>query len=305
MGGTALGTLGLMITAVLLSAAVVAILAPEARRLHAKAHQRYARSSLAGRISSGTLFLVCGGLATVALVSALVTILTAVAGHELTAFDRAVVAWTADHRVAWNETLVIALTDAGGVVTLAGLLAATAAFAAYRLRSWRPVMVAAVAGGGGALLVAVIKVMIERDRPDPLYRAIAEDGFALPSGHATSAVVVLGTVAWLISMTAGSRKPAATAWIAAVVLAAGIGLSRVYLGVHYPSDVAAGWVLGAAWLITTAIATRLPGLTLPSRHSSDPRPAHSEGRATTIITAGAATGFTAILSAVGLTVLFP
>lgn len=70
----------------------------------------------------------------------------------------------------------------------------------------------------------------------------------------------------------------------------------------------AGWALGASWLITTVIATRLPGLTLPSRSNSgppapDPRPENSEGRATTIITAGAITGFTAILSAVGLTIL--
>jgi undecaprenyl-diphosphatase len=207
----------------------------------------------------GLLVLVVGSATAFALILVFVEILDEVLDNDdLTVVDRPVVEWIADRRTAGVDTVVVLVTDIGGKVLLASVLAIAASAVALRLRSWRPVVLAAIAGGGGALLVAGIKVLIGRDRPDPLHRAVFESGFSFPSGHTASTLVILGTVALLISMVTASGTLRATAWMAAGILAVAVGLSRVYLGVHYPSDVLAGWVLGACWLVTVAIAARLP-----------------------------------------------
>lgn len=279
---------GLIVVAVLVSFGVVAAVRPTARRLRSRIAAREVPSWLVGRsapswltdrlppswsafrVSPLAVLVTVGAVVAVGLVAMFLTILGEITeDEELTAFDRRFIAWIADQRAAWDNTVVIALTDVGGKVLLAGLLTVTALVVAYRRRSWRPVALAAVAGIGGALLVAGIKLIIARDRPDPLQRAIVEDGFSFPSGHSTSAVAVLGAVAWLISTVTVRRAVIATGWLAAAALAVGIGLSRIYLGVHYPSDVAAGWLLGSAWLIVTAIALRLPALA-PDRWSIRP-----------------------------------
>ena len=179
-----------------------------------------------------------------------------VEGDDLAAIDRPVVAWVADHRAGWLSDLVVAVTDLGGTLVLATVVTAVAVGVAYRLRSWRPLLLAALVAGGCGLLVAAAKVLIARDRPDPLLRVITETGYSFPSGHAASALTAFATVAWLVCMVTTGRTIRATAWLAAGLLTVAIGLSRVYLGVHYPSDVLGGWVLGAAWLLTVAVAAR-------------------------------------------------
>jgi undecaprenyl-diphosphatase len=300
VSGTTFVSAGLLVVAVLVSLGVVVATRPAARRLRGRITTPRALSWLTERVPLAVLVLVGGAVAVLGLVAMFVSILAEVTeDDELTAFDRRLIAWIADQRAAWDNSVVIALTDVGGKALLTGLLTGVALLVAYRHRSWSPVVVAAVAGLGGALLVASIKLIIGRDRPDPLQRAIVEDGFSFPSGHSTSAVAVLGTVAWLVSTLTAKRVVIATAWVAAALLAIGIGLSRIYLGVHYPSDVAAGWLLGTAWLIVTAIAVRLPDLHRPGRAATD----HTRVRSVAIVGGSLVVSFGAILGAVGLTVL--
>jgi undecaprenyl-diphosphatase len=215
---------------------------------------------LRNRTTQSVVVLVAGASVVLALALVFFEILDGVTENDdLTAIDRPIVEWVASHRTGWLNTLVIALTDIGGKTGLTVVLLVTAAVVAFRLRSWRPILLATLAGGGGALLVTGIKTLVARDRPDPLLRAVTEDGFSFPSGHAASSMVILCTVAWLVSMATRNRTVQATIWVAAVPLASAIGLSRIYLGVHYPTDVLAGWVLAATWLITVAVAARIPG----------------------------------------------
>ncbi|MER7821181.1 phosphatase PAP2 family protein [Streptomyces sp. NPDC096097] len=120
-----------------------------------------------------------------------------------------------------------------------------------------------------ALLVALVtlmasalqqglKVLVGRERPvwsDPVDSA---QYAAYPSGHAMTATVVCGLLLWLLPRPAPGRGPGArvlAAWTVAAVSVLGVGFTRVYLGVHWPSDVLAGWLLGVALV---ALATSVP-----------------------------------------------
>ncbi len=118
-------------------------------------------------------------------------------------------------------------------------------------------------GAAGALTIGVatvansaLKTVIARARPDLLDPLVEEHGFSFPSGHSALGMVAYGVLAVLVSRT---RLPIAVRRIvivALVVLIGLIGLSRVWLGVHYPTDVLAGWAAGGVIVLVYAAITR-------------------------------------------------
>lgn len=222
---------------------------------------------LTGRVATQVLVLIAGSAVVLALASVFVEILDAVTdSDDLTVIDRPVVEWLAAHRSSGLTRLELAFTDLGGVIVLTVALTVTMALVAVRLRTWQPIVFTVVAIGGIQLLVQTIKVLIARDRPNPAAQVVSADGFSFPSGHAASSLVGFAVIAWLICMTTQRRAIWATAWLAAALLTGAVGVSRMYLGVHYPSDVIGGWVLGATWLAAVAVAVRV----WPGRAGSSP-----------------------------------
>ena len=111
-------------------------------------------------------------------------------------------------------------------------------------RRWREALFAASSFIGSALLNLATKQFFQRDRPS-LWDSIApEHTFSFPSGHAMGSMT-LSKVVFLLAWRTRWRRPAALAALAFVLL---VGLSRVYLGVHYPSDILGGWAAGMAWV---------------------------------------------------------
>ncbi len=106
----------------------------------------------------------------------------------------------------------------------------------------------ALSSAGAAVLVAVAKHLVGRARPPVVEHLVTAHGLAFPSGHAAQSVACYGAVAWLAWELGGTRRVRAVAAIAAATLALAVGFSRVYLGVHWPSDVLSGWLLGIGWL---------------------------------------------------------
>ena len=115
-------------------------------------------------------------------------------------------------------------------------------------RSWAPVLVLAVTCAGVIGLTIVFKAALGRSRP-PLAQAVAAaDGFGFPSGHAVAAAAVFGAAAWLCSLRMRSWRSRIAVWAAAAMLASLVGISRVYLGVHWTTDVIGGWIFGILWM---------------------------------------------------------
>ena len=100
---------------------------------------------------------------------------------------------------------------------------------------------------GAAVSAYWMKALVERARPSGLIPTFVEPSFSFPSGHATIAVVLYGFIAFVLCELHPKMKPAIVTAAAIFILA--IGFSRLYLGVHFPSDVIAGYSLGGLWLL--------------------------------------------------------
>jgi undecaprenyl-diphosphatase len=111
---------------------------------------------------------------------------------------------------------------------------------------------------GAELIDEVLKVIFHRARPAPFFGYAEPAGYSFPSGHALMACTFFSMLALMIR----TRNCAARSlvWALAVFCIAAIGLSRIYLGVHYPSDVLAGYAVGVVWVACLAPATP-PGTT--------------------------------------------
>ena len=114
-----------------------------------------------------------------------------------------------------------------------------------------------------------LKMLYHRPRPDLVPHGSYVYSGSFPSGHSTLSAATFLTLAMLIASLEPNRATKAMVYVLAMVLVLGIGVSRVYLGVHWPSDVLAGWCLGGAWALAAwSVLLRMPGRTEPL-----PRPA--------------------------------
>ena len=145
-------------------------------------------------------------------------------------------------------------TELGATETIALLALAVGA---VELRAGRPLLAAASAAtiGLAALANSTFKLVVARPRPDELAPIVVEPGYSFPSGHSLSAMVAYGVVAILVTRSnlAPGARAAIVVAMGLVVLA--VGVSRVYLGAHYPSDVLGGWLTGLAWVVLFAAAS--------------------------------------------------
>ncbi len=151
------------------------------------------------------------------------------------------------------------LTRLGDGAVLFAAAAATAAFLLWRGAARRALLLIAIFFSC-RLLVEGLKLLFDRARPDPAGHVVAVHSMAFPSGHSANAMAV-----WLaVALLAAPERLRVSAVAAALAVALLVGLSRLVLGVHWPSDVAGGWALGAA---CTLLLVRLADGTSPAaRH---------------------------------------
>lgn len=162
------------------------------------------------------------------------------------------------HRTSVTERLVTSYTDIGGVVGMPVIAVTTMIVLAVRRGTWTPVTLMLAAGGGSLLMTIAGKQLIGRVRP-ALEFAVPpyEHSPSFPSGHTLNAVVVAGIVAYLLMLRQDSKRMQALTAGLAAVFAITMGMSRVYLGHHWFTDVLVAWVLGLAWLAVVITAHRL------------------------------------------------
>jgi undecaprenyl-diphosphatase len=155
---------------------------------------------------------------------------------------------SAVHSFATPEvtTAMTVVSFMGSPVFLTPLLVVI--FAAFFLTGWRRAALwFAVAMAGATLLDITLKLSFHRLRPSPFF-GNAPHSYSYPSGHALGALCFYGVLAGLLAHRIRNTAAKVAIWSAAVLLIAAIGVSRVYLGVHYPTDVLAGYLVAGVWV---------------------------------------------------------
>ena len=185
-------------------------------------------------------------------------------------FDRPVMMWLRRQHSVRNTRIARAVTELGGVTAVPLFALAISAYLVSVRGSRRPAALLTVSLVGSTILNSVLKVLYRRGRPTFFEHIVEEKSFSVPSGHAMAsaalaacACVLAWPSPWRIPVIAGSA-----------VYVPAVGATRMYLGVHYPSDILAGWCVSLAWvgevatimwLMDRMARTRGPGLRRGSR----------------------------------------
>jgi membrane protein DedA with SNARE-associated domain/membrane-associated phospholipid phosphatase len=160
------------------------------------------------------------------------------------------------HREAWLTPIMETITALGSSVVLISVVVVVGVAWWWRQRIWRPLAMLASAYAGAALLSEAVKLLTHRPRP-PVTQAIGRVvGYAFPSGHATRSMAVYGMLVALLAAVMSRWERKVALWATAVIVVGLIGLSRLYLGDHWLTDVLGGYALGAAWLFTLLTLAR-------------------------------------------------
>jgi undecaprenyl-diphosphatase len=206
----------------------------------------------------------------------------------LAGLDQPVLDAAVRSRTPASEQWVTHFTDLGGTIGMPVIAVVIVTVLAVTRRSWLPVVLMAVAAAGSVLITVLGKDLTGRARP-PVTLAVPplETSPSFPSGHTLNATVVLGIACYLVVL--GRRHLRSKLLVASlvVVLVLAMGLSRVWLGHHWLTDVLAGWLVGLAWLGVVVTGHRVK-VTLdraerggqPAARASTARPASSRATGT-------------------------
>lgn len=173
--------------------------------------------------------------------------------------------WLLSLRRPWLTDAMSVMTDLGGSIALTGLVVVGGLVFGI-LHHPRSALFLGVVGLGAALLNRGLKWTFSRERPDALLQVVPAEGYAFPSGHSMGSAAVYAAIA----LIAATRFPRYRAPVitACAIMALGVGFSRAYLFVHYPSDVLAGWGLGltlALWLKPALLGPGFRPPTVPAQ----------------------------------------
>jgi membrane-associated phospholipid phosphatase len=167
--------------------------------------------------------------------------------------DQAVQGWFGHMRQPAVTVLLRAATNIGGTAGLTTLVSVVAALLLAR-KARASAIFLLVTAGAGALLNLLLKLIFARSRPD-LASALAEARwYSFPSGHAMGSFITFGALAYLLLRQPWPWVARSAGLAVAMTMVVLVGLSRVYLGVHWASDIAGGWSAGAVWLISAVAA---------------------------------------------------
>jgi len=182
-------------------------------------------------------------------------------GRGSARFDRPVLEWFAAHREPWLTKVMWVVTTFGSFAVLVPVALAAGGWYWWRRGTSRPFVLLVAAYGGSELLSETVRALTRRERPPAHLAAGHFVGFAFPSGHATHAVAVYGMLAVILAASTPQWRRKVAVWTGAFSIATAVGISRLYLGAHWLTDVLGGFALGNLWLFLVVIAARaIPGL---------------------------------------------
>lgn len=174
-----------------------------------------------------------------------------VAGGGTNRVDLPVERWVIEHRVGFGTSVWSILTHLGSSVVLWPVIGIAAIGGVWRGRAWPSAVVLMASLGGVLLAKDIVKSLVNRPRPPSGAWLTEASGLAYPSGHAMQALAVFGALAMVLS-AGRSRRVRAALWASALALALIVGWSRLYLGVHWLTDVLGGYALAGTWVAVLA-----------------------------------------------------
>src|SRR4029079_8350757 len=162
------------------------------------------------------------------------------------AFDDAVLRWMGAHHSTAIDNIILEITALATGTVVVMIVAVAALFLVLTRHKYSAILLL-VSTIGGLVLNLILKTGFNRPRPTIFVPEVRAVSSSFPSGHAMSAAIVYGTVAYLAARLHKRRWARALIMIVALLVIVLICISRLYLGVHYPSDVVAGVSIGLAW----------------------------------------------------------
>ena len=177
--------------------------------------------------------------------------------ENLEGFDEKATSFIYEYRSEAMTTFVKVITDMGDVLTYSIIIVAVAIWFLIDKRSMRWLIQSFIILTSTAILNILIKNYINRPRPDMEMRLIEASSYSYPSGHSMCALAFYGFLIYLAYKKVEHTWVKILAFIFLPLLILAIGASRVYLGVHYPSDVIAGFAAGLFWLVFSILLVNI------------------------------------------------
>ena len=174
-----------------------------------------------------------------------------VLGGVTQTFDERALRWFELHRSPFLDLVMLEITVLGDGIVLFMIVAVASAFLWLTRHRWS-VSLLAIGYVGGWILNKVLKDWFDRPRPSVVEGVDIVHSLSFPSGHAMTSMIAYGAVAYLVARLEPKPAMRRFTWGLAALMILAIGTSRMYLGVHYPSDVLGGYLAGLAWLIFVA-----------------------------------------------------
>jgi undecaprenyl-diphosphatase len=207
------------------------------------------------------LYLAIGFAATLVALLGFLGLWRLVTGGAIERVDVGILRWLREHRAPWLDAIGLLGTGLGSGIA-AYLVLAVGVVVLWRSRHHLSALLLIVTLVGGRGVIGLLKTFYDRPRPALFGTEIHALGMrfdypesaSFPSGHALTAVMVFGTLAYLVARLEPTRHMRQATLLGALLLIALIGFSRVYFGVHYPSDVVAGFLAGLVWSSFCAFA---------------------------------------------------
>ncbi|HEV2459821.1 MAG TPA: phosphatase PAP2 family protein, partial [Ktedonobacterales bacterium] len=197
-----------------------------------------------------------------------------VTGSPTVGLDQRILNLVATLRAPGLDQALYVVTFLGNAQTIVVLTAVAALIALIAGRP-RAALLLVLAVVAGALFFEVVKFLVQRPRPPLEDARLVQGGFSFPSGHSTLAATCYGTIAYLLMRGIRRDRWKVLVGVVAALLVLAIGVSRIYLGVHYPSDVLAGWAAGALWVAVVFLVEQVvwaPRRLSPPAPGMPPRP---------------------------------
>jgi undecaprenyl-diphosphatase len=221
------------------------------------------------------IFLVTGLFVAAMGLVVFLTLASHVRSGKTQAFDDAVIRWMGAHHTSALDAVMLEITALGTGTVVMMIVAVAALFLVLTSHKYSAILLLASAAGG-IVLNGVLKLGFDRPRPAIFLPEVHTVSSSFPSGHAMSAAIVYSTVAYLAARLHKRRWARWLVMTAALIVIALISVSRLYLGVHYPSDVVAGVAIGLAWAafcMATLEAIQKFGIRRDPRILQDEKPA--------------------------------